>query len=99
MAETPTPHRRDAFAENKVGAAFAKLSGSFPSLASLQGNVHFKYAVRNGVILIETKRDGRYWYWILVGEEFLLIGAFATGKLKRMKTITDETFTPLPHVA
>lgn len=97
MNEAPTPHRRESFVESTVGEAFAKLSGSFPSLASPRlGAVHFKYAVREGSVLIETKRDGKYWYWLLVGEEFVPIHVTTNSKLKRMKTITEETFTPMP---
>lgn len=86
-------HRQDASATDEVTEAFAKLSGSFPTLANFQG-LHFKYAVRDGVVLIESKRDGRYFYWILIGEKFLLIHASLQSKLKRMETITNATFIP-----
>lgn len=94
MADTAEQlHRQEVSADNEVTDAFAKLSGSFPTLASFQG-LHFKYAVRDGVVLIESKRDGRYFYWILVGEKFLLIHASMQSKLKRMQTITNATFIP-----
>ena len=86
-------HRKDASATDEVTEAFAKLSGSFPTLANFQG-LHFKYVVRDGTVLIESKRDGRYFYWILIGEKFLLIHASLQSKLKRMETITNATFIP-----
>lgn len=93
MTNSEQPHRHDACAENDVTAAFGKLTGAFPELASFQG-LHFKYAVRDGIVLIESKRDSRYFYWILVGGRFLLIHASVHSKLRRMQTITDKTFTP-----
>ena len=86
-------HRQDASATDEVTEAFGKLGGSFPTLANFQG-LHFKYAVRDGVVMIESKRDGRYFYWILVGEKFLLIHASLQSKLKRMETISSATFIP-----
>jgi hypothetical protein len=86
-------HRQEAMPTDEVAVAFAKLGGAFPTLANFQG-LHFKYAVRDGVVLIESKRDGRYFYWILVGEKFLLIHASMQSKLKRMHTITNATFIP-----
>ena len=86
-------HRQEISATDEVTEVFAKLSGAFPTLASFQG-LHFKYAVRDGVVLIESKRDGRYFYWILIDEKFLLIHASLQSKLKRMETITNATFIP-----
>ena len=86
-------HRPELSPADKVTEAFAALAGAFPTLASFQG-LHFKYAVKNGVVLIESKRDGRYFYWILVGEEFRLIHASMQSKLKRMQTITHAILTP-----
>ena len=94
MADTPEQlHRHDVSATNEVSDAFAKLAGAFPVLASFQG-VHFKYAVRNGTVLVECKHNGRYYYWILAGDTFLLIHSSEHSKLRRMQTITDATFTP-----
>ena len=89
---TASFHRPNTPTED-VAVAFAKLGGAFPTLANFQG-LHFKYAVRDGVVLIESKRDGRYFYWMLVGDKFLLIHASLQSKLKRMQTITNATFTP-----
>lgn len=86
-------HRQETSAADEVTEAFGKLSGAFPTLASFQG-LHFKYAVKDGVVLVESKRDGRYFYWILIDEKFLLIHASLQSKLKRMETITNATFIP-----
>lgn len=86
-------HRPETPVTDEVTETFGKLNGAFPTLASFQG-LHFKYAVKDSVVLIESKRDGRYFYWILVGETFRLIHASMQSKLKRMQTITSATFTP-----
>lgn len=94
MTDSSAPfHRQETVSTDDVTVMFAKLSGAFPALANFQG-LHFKYAVRDGVVLIESKRDGRYFYWILVGEKFLLIHASLQSKLKRMQTISSATFIP-----
>ena len=59
----------------------------------LQARSELESAV-NFLSLIESKRDGRYFYWILIGEKFLLIHASLQSKLKRMETITNATFIP-----
>lgn len=94
MTDSSAPfHRQEILPTDDVTNAFGKLTGAFPTLASFQG-LHFKYAVRDGVVLIESKRDGRYFYWILIEEKFLLIHASMQSKLKRMQTITNATFMP-----
>ncbi len=94
MTETSASFHRPEFPPtDEVTEAFGKLAGAFPTLATFQG-LHFKYAVRDGTVLIESKRDGRYFYWILIGEKFLLIHASLQSKLKRMETITSATFVP-----
>jgi len=82
-----------ATTEQEINSAFQNLSGAFPLLARYQG-LHFKYAVKNGVILIETRRGGRYYYWLLVGERFRLIHSAEHSKWRKMKTVTHSTFTP-----
>jgi hypothetical protein len=94
MTDPSAPfHRHELSPTEDVTVAFEKLTGAFPTLATFQG-LHFKYAVKDGVVLIESKRDGRYFYWILVDEKFLLIHASLQSKLKRMETITNASFIP-----
>lgn len=77
--------------------AFARLRGAFPTPAEFQGT-HFKYAVRDGVVLIERKRMDRYSYWLLCGERHVLIHASRESKLSPMKTIGDSfTISPAAH--
>lgn len=81
-----------------VDAAFAPLRGAFPQKAVFQGT-HFKYAVRGNALLIERRGFDEaqncpiFYYWLLVGERFLLVGASRESKLAPMKTI-GESLTP-----
>lgn len=77
----------------EVDSAFQSLAGAFPLLARFHG-LHFKYAVKNGIVLIEIRRDGRFYYWLLIGERFRLIHSSDNSKLRKMKTVTHSTFTP-----
>lgn len=69
-----------------IDDAFAQLTGTFATLAEFQGG-HFKYAVKNGSVLIEVRRNGRYYYWLLVENRFLLVGASLESKLAPLRTI------------
>lgn len=77
----------------EIDEAFHHLSGAFTHLAEFQG-LHFKYAVKDGAMLIEQRRAGRYFYWLLVGDRFKLVHASLASRFKRMAPITNSTFTP-----
>ena len=78
-----------------IDDAFAEVSHCFPQVAEFQG-VHFKYASRNGVTLIERKTHDRFFYWISVEGHFLLIHASIKSKLAPMRTI-GQSFTPCSY--
>ncbi len=88
-----------------IDEAFAAVSHAFPKDAEWQG-LHFRYAVKNGITLIEQKKsrfipestcnhcgqekgtkDVRFYYWLLVGEQFLCIHASRKSKFTLMRTI------------
>ncbi len=73
----------------KFDAAFAPLKNAFPESADFQG-VHFRFAARNGAVLIEKKHQGHFFYWLLVQGRFLLIDAAPRTKLAPMRTIGDS---------
>lgn len=73
--------------------ALASLAGIFPIRAEFQG-VHFRYAERNGSVIIEIKRSGRFFYWLLAEGRFRLVHASMESKFVRMNTVGQAfTFT------
>lgn len=72
--------------------AFAELSTAFPKSAVLQG-LHFVYAERNGVSLIEIHRANRFFYWLLWDGQAKLIHASYKPKLRSMQTV-GASFKP-----
>jgi hypothetical protein len=96
MTETSASfHRPEESLSAQVTEAFEALFGVFPNIANFQG-LHFKYAAnsKKGALLIETKRDSRYFYWLLVGERFFVVHASLQSKLKRMEPISEKTLVP-----
>lgn len=79
-----------------IDEAFGNLRHSFPTTAEFQG-VHFAYAVNETAggasVLLEIRKRGRNYYWLLVDNRFKLVGASALSRFKRMKTV-GETFSP-----
>ena len=80
------------FATVTIDDAFAQVSSCFPQVADFQ-RVHFKYATRNGITLIERKGYERFFYWISVDAHFELIHSSNKSKLAPMRTI-GQSFTP-----
>lgn len=71
-----------------IPTALAELRSAFPSTAVFQG-IHFKFAVRNNILLLEIKRGDRFFYW-LVSDEAKLINASLKSRLAPMKTIGES---------
>jgi hypothetical protein len=78
-----------------IDEAFATVSNCFPQVAQFQG-IHFKYAIRNGVTLVERKGHDRFYYWLSVDDHFLLINASQESKLAPMRTI-GQSLKPNPQ--
>lgn len=76
-----------------IDDAFAEVSRCFPQVAELQG-VHFKYATRNGIKLIERKGHDGFFYWLSVGEHFVLIHTSLGSKLAP----TGRRFAKIPTI-
>ena len=76
-----------------VDEAFGNLKGSFPCEAVFQG-MHFQYAVKGGVVLVEVKRQEKFFYWLLVGDRFKLVHAANRSKFRKLWTIDTHLFTP-----
>ena len=71
-----------------IDEAFGQLKGVFAIMAQFQGG-HFKYAAKNGVVMLEIKRNGRFYYWLLIDGRFVLVHASLESRLRSMRTVTD----------
>jgi len=76
------------FSSMTIDEAFGKIKREFPESAMFQG-MHFKYACRDGVVFIERKLAGRFFYWLTIDDRFKLVGASERSKLSPLKTIGD----------
>ena len=83
--------------DTTIDDAFAYLKSAFPSAATFQGT-HFRYAVRDGSVILEVKRFDRFFYWLLIGEHFFLIHASKESKFASMRTISANPLDPEPCV-
>lgn len=79
--------------KSHVASAFVKLKGTLPSVAMSDG-LHFKYAVRQDTVMIETKRGGVYSYWLLIGTEFVLAKQSRNGKLRNLHPVNEFLSIP-----
>jgi hypothetical protein len=78
--------------DTTIDEAFALLKNAFPSTATFQGT-NFRYAARDGSLLIEQKRFDRFFHCLRVGEHFYPIHASKESKLAPMRTI-GTSLTP-----
>lgn len=72
-----------------LDAAFSHLRTAFPKVADFQGT-HFKFAERDGVVLIEKKRAERFFYWLIWEGNHKLVHASQDSKFRTMQTIGDS---------
>jgi len=69
-----------------LAEAFAQLKTAMPSFAQFQGT-HFKFAQDHGVTLIECRRDGRFFYWLIWEGEAKLVNASIESKFRMTRNI------------
>ena len=80
--------------KSHVASAFATLKGTLPSVATSDEGLHFKYAVRQDAVMIETRRGGVYSYWLLIGTEFVLAKQSRNGKLRNLHPVNEFLSIP-----
>ena len=76
-----------------LAVAFAHLRTAFPKVADFQGT-HFKFAERAGVVLIEKKRQEKFFYWLIWEGQSQLVHHSQESKLRPMRTIGDSFSLP-----
>ena len=76
--------------------AFDQLKSSFPKTMEWRGLHLFSYVEKNGVLLLERKKDGRFYYVIFFDRTSECIHSSLESRFKRLKTV-GETLTPSRH--
>jgi hypothetical protein len=71
-----------------IPGALAQLRGAFPSTAIFQGT-HFKFVQHKDVWLLETKRSGRFFYWLLCDGNVKLVHASISSKLEPLRPLGE----------
>ena len=73
--------------------AFDQLKNCFPKAIDWRGEHLLNYAERNGVWLIERKKQGCFFYLISTSDGFQCIHTSMESRFKRLRTVGDS-FTP-----
>jgi len=73
-----------------VQHAFGQIKSAFPTVHEWRGEHVLSFAERNGVILVERKKDGRFYYVLIAEGTSRLIHMSDQSRFKRLKTVGDS---------